>query len=65
MNVRHPFDQTPEPVVLGLEFNEDGTAFSVGTTEGFRVYDSAGGKLIYDRGEYYSCYCILALRLKM
>jgi hypothetical protein len=54
MNVRHPFDHTPEPVVLGLDFNEDGTAFSVGTTEGFRVYDSADGKLVYDRGEYYS-----------
>jgi hypothetical protein len=50
MNVRHPFDQTPEPVVLGIEANEEGRVFTAATTEGFRIFDTATGKLTYERG---------------
>ncbi|KAF2431527.1 YVTN repeat-like/Quino protein amine dehydrogenase [Tothia fuscella] len=49
MNVRHPFDQSPEPIVLGVEYNEDSTVFTAATSEGYRIYDSTTGKLISER----------------
>jgi hypothetical protein len=50
MDVRSPFYSEPPAIALGIEFNEDGSAFTVGTDTGFKIYDSATGKLTYDRG---------------
>jgi hypothetical protein len=50
MDVRSPFYTKPPSIALGIEFSEDGSAFAVGTDYGFKLFDSATGKLTYDRG---------------
>lgn len=51
MDTRQPFDYSPDHVAFGIEFNQDGSVFSVGTDEGFRLFDTVTGKLIYDKGQ--------------
>lgn len=50
MDIRAPFYTEAPSIALGIEFNEDETAFTVGTDTGFKIYDTATGKLTYDRG---------------
>jgi hypothetical protein len=50
MDTRQPFDYTPGHVAFGVEINEDGSVFSVGTDDGLKLYDTATGKLIYAKG---------------
>jgi hypothetical protein len=50
MDTRQPFDYSPDHIAFSVEFNQEGTIFSVGTDNGFRLLDTASGKLIYERG---------------
>jgi hypothetical protein len=50
MDVRSPFYSEPPSIALGIEYNDDESAFAVGTDTGFKLYDTATGKLTYDRG---------------
>lgn len=50
MDIRAPFYTEAPAIALGIEFNEDESSFTVGTDNGFKIYDTATGKLIYDRG---------------
>ncbi|QDS69330.1 hypothetical protein FKW77_003456 [Venturia effusa] len=49
MDIRAPFYTEAPSIALGIEFNEDKSSFTVGTDTGFKIYDTATGKLIYDR----------------
>ncbi|TID27036.1 putative phosphatidylinositol 3-5-bisphosphate-binding protein [Venturia nashicola] len=49
MDIRAPFYTEAPSIALGIEFNEDGTSFTVATDTGFKIYDTANGKLTYDR----------------
>jgi hypothetical protein len=51
MDTRQPFDCSPDHIAFGVEFNQDGSVFCVGTDDGFRLFDTATGKLIFDRGK--------------
>jgi hypothetical protein len=53
MDTRQAFDYSPDHVAFGVELNHDGSAFSVGTEDGFRLFDTGSGKLIYERGTFY------------
>ena len=48
MNTRQPFVTAPEPEALGIEFNLHGK-FTVATDKGYRVQDTANGKLLNER----------------
>ena len=48
MNTRQPFVTAPEPEALGVEFNSHGK-FTVATDKGYRVHDTANGKLLNER----------------
>lgn len=50
MNVRLPFYSEAPSLALGVEFNENESSFAIGTDTGFKLYDTATGKLTYDRG---------------
>jgi hypothetical protein len=51
MDTRQPFDYSPSHIAFGVEVNEDQSIFSVGTDDGFSLFDTATGKLVYSRGE--------------
>ena len=38
--------------LLYAEFNQDNQCFSVGTSEGFRIYNTEPFKLNFERGNY-------------
>lgn len=59
MDTRTPFHRSPDPVALGVEYNDDCSAFAVGTQDGFRLFDAATGKLTYDRGVSLPLLCLI------
>jgi len=52
MDTRQYFDYSPGHIAFGVELNQDGSIFSVGSDRGFSLYDTATGKLIYEKGQY-------------
>ncbi|KAF2398141.1 YVTN repeat-like/Quino protein amine dehydrogenase [Trichodelitschia bisporula] len=49
MNVRQPLNFSEDPIVLGVELNDESKIFTVGIPDGYKVYDAKLCRLIYTR----------------
>ncbi|KAF6156361.1 hypothetical protein GIB67_031482 [Kingdonia uniflora] len=52
-------NQSTASSILCASFNQDNTGFAIGTREGFKIFDSDGGRLCYERAV--GAFCIVEM----